>query len=171
MGGVIVLDYCLRKPQHISGVILSSPAIGKLGISPMLIQIAKLLNKVWPSMSTSTGLDISKLTHDTEFVNYTKTDPLYHRKATPRFGMEVQRTVDFIQKNANSFSIPSFLIHGTDDQIVSIEGSRQLVKNTTNPHLIYKEYKNGYHELFNDTMKQEVIKDIIDWIKGHIHKS
>lgn len=164
MGGVMVLDYCLHKPEHILGIVCTSPAIGKLGISPLLIQIAKLLNKVWPSMSTSTGLDVSKLSHDQKFIQYTKTDPLYHRKATPRFGMEVQKIVDFIQSNAGAIKLPMLLIHGTDDQIVSIEGSRQFVKNANKQHLVYKEYSNGYHELFNDTMKNEVLCDIAEWI-------
>lgn len=164
MGGVIVLDYCLHHTKHISGVICTSPAIGRLGISPVLWQLAKFLNKIWPSLSTPTGLNISKLSHDPDFIKYTKNDPLYHRKATPRFGMEVKKTVDFIQDHAAEFTLPSFFIHGTTDEIASIEGSRRFVKNTENSGLKYKEYDGGYHELFNDTMKNQVLGDIVVWL-------
>ncbi len=131
--------------DKISGVVCTSPAIGELGISPILWHIAKLLNKIWPALSMSTGLNISKLTHDQDFVEYTKSDPLYHRKATPRFGIEVEKTVNFIHKNARAFSIPIFLIHGTSDEIVSIAGSRKIVSNSNNPHMEYKEYEGEYH--------------------------
>lgn len=199
MGGVIVLDYCLKELVgegkkgnmvdrenkgnkgnvdvgvvgekenvhdyvNISGMVCTSPAIGELGISPILWQIAKMLNKVWPSLSMSTGLNISMLTHDQDFVDYTKNDPLYHRKATPRFGMEVEKTVNFIHQNAAEFSLPMLLIHGTADEIVSIEGSRKFVSNSKNPRLQYKEYDGGYHELFNDTMKGQVMEDIVGWL-------
>jgi alpha-beta hydrolase superfamily lysophospholipase len=164
MGGVIVLDYCYYDTTNISGAVCTSPAIGQLGISPLLWQIAKLLDKVWPSVSLPTGLDFSKLSHDEDFIRYTKNDPLYHRKASPRFGMEVSKTVEFIHQNTGKFSLPMFLIHGTADEIVSIEGSRRFVQNSINPDLEYKEYNGGYHELFNDTMKQQVLNDILYWI-------
>ncbi len=153
MGAVIVLDYLLHNTSDISGVVCTSPAIGELGISPILWQLAKLLDKAAPALSMPTGLNTHKLTHDKEFVEHTKNDPLYHRRATPRFGMEVAKTVDFIQEYASGLSLPMFLIHGTADEIVSIEGSRKFVSNSKNHQLQYKEDSGGYHELFNDTMK------------------
>jgi len=170
MGGVIVLDYCLRNTENVSGVVCTSPAIGQLGISPILWQLAKLLNLVWPSLSMSTGLDISKLSHHKDFVLNTKRDPLYHRKATPRFGMEVQQTVEFIHHHAAEFSLPMFLIHGTSDEIVSLAGSQKFVGKSNSPLLKYKEYKGGYHELFNDTVKEQVLEDISNWISNQINK-
>jgi alpha-beta hydrolase superfamily lysophospholipase len=164
MGGVIVLDYCLHDTTRIHGVICTSPAIGQLGISPVLWQIAKLLDRIWPSLSFPTRLDITKLTHDNGFIRYTKNDPLYHRKASPRFGMEVKKTVDAIHQNADKILLPMFLVHGTADEIVSIEGSRTFVQNSNNSNLEYMEYEGGYHELFNDTMKEKVLGDILDWL-------
>jgi len=164
MGGVIVLDFCLHHTLNISGIVCTSPAIGQLGISPVLWQIARVLDKLWPSLSLPTGLDITKLTHDEDFIRYTKTDPLYHRKASPRFGMEVKKTVEFIHQHAHKITLPMFLIHGTDDEIASIEGSRSFVTKCNNPRLKYKEYNDGYHELFNDNMKAKVMEDIINWL-------
>ena len=164
MGGVIALDYCLHDTSHISGVVCTSPAIGELGISPILWQLAKLMDKILPALSMPTGLNIQKLSHDQDFVEYTKNDQLYHRKATPRFGIEVAKTVSFIHQKANTLLLPIFLIHGTADEIVSIEGSRSFVSNSNNPNLQYKEYPGGYHELFNDTMKEKVMEDIISWL-------
>jgi alpha-beta hydrolase superfamily lysophospholipase len=57
-----------------------------------------------------------------------------------------------------------FLVHGTADEIVSIEGSRTFVQNSNNSNLEYMEYEGGYHELFNDTMKEKVLGDILDWL-------
>jgi len=166
MGGMMVLDYCMRYNPAIAGVICTSPAIGELAISPFLWAIARLLDKILPGLVLPTGLDISKLSHDEDFVKQTGSDPLYHSKATPRFGMEVKKTVAYIHENAAIFSIPLLLVHGTADEIVSIEGSRNFAGKVNHTGFTYKEYPDGYHELFNDVMKDEVLADIQQWIKS-----
>lgn len=165
MGGALVLDYCLRVQHHIHAVLVTSPAIGKLGISPFLIGLARIMDKVWPSLVLPTGLVVPHLSRDSKFILKTQADPLYHSLSTPRFGMELLRTISYIQSNAANFALPLYLIHGTGDLIASIAGSRQFVKNV-NPGLItYKEYEGGYHELFNDLDKATVLQDMKIWLE------
>jgi len=165
MGGVIVLDHCIKSQKHISAIICSSPAIGELGISPFLISLARLINKIWPSIVLPTGLKVPHLSRDTEFIKKTKSDPLYHSKSTPRFGIEMLKTVEFVQNNVSKISLPIYLIHGTDDKIVSIEGSRRAKKLIDTSLITYKEYEDGYHELFNDLNKKVVMNDLLLWMK------
>lgn len=165
MGGVIVLDYTLRFQKYITAVICSSPAIGEIGISPFLIKLARILNGVWPSLVLPTGLIVPHLSRDNEFIRATLADPYYHSKSTPRFGMEMIETVEYIRKNASSYSLPLYLIHGTGDKIASIEGSRKFVNNLKYSKATYKEYKDGYHELFNDTNKEVVLIDLVNWLE------
>lgn len=164
MGGVIVLDYCLHEPEFVDKVICTSPAIGKLGISPVLFWIAKMLDNISPSLVLPTGLDVTKFSRVENFDKKTLADPLFHRKATPRFGMEMNKTVEFIHAHTGEFRLPLYLIHGTGDEIASIEGSRKFVRNLKYDNYTYKEYEGGYHELFNDLVKEEVLEDMVEWL-------
>jgi alpha-beta hydrolase superfamily lysophospholipase len=169
LGGVITLDYCLRNPQGLSGLICSSPAIGELGIAAILWQIARILDRIWPSCPLKTGLDISKLSRDPDVEKAAKADPLYHSKATPRFGMQVKKTVEKIHSNARDLSLPLLIVHGTDDEIASIEGSRKFFNNVTYPDKDFREYKGGFHELHNDINKEQVLTDIDQWLAQHLN--
>lgn len=168
MGACIVLDYCLRKQQHISGVIVTSPAIGKLGISPILFQLAKILDKFWPSLVFPTGLVVPHLSRDEKFIEGTLSDPLYHSRSTPRFGMELVKTLQFIRENAGKFQLPLYMIHGTDDRIASIEGSRKFINQLKYRNVEYTEYESGYHELINDLDKEKVLADLSGWLARQI---
>jgi alpha-beta hydrolase superfamily lysophospholipase len=164
MGGVIVLDFCIRRPPEVNGVMCTSPAIGELGIPRLLFFLAKILDRVWPSLVLPNGLHVPHLSRDKEFVRKTKADPLYHTRSTPRLGMELLKTVEFIHENAAEFNLPLFLIHGDDDRIASVEGSRKFIRHMKHSGVSHKEYKGGYHELFNDLDKKTVLNDLVAWL-------
>ncbi|MFC1650756.1 alpha/beta hydrolase [Candidatus Latescibacterota bacterium] len=167
LGGVTVLDYCIRNPKNIRGIICSAPAIGEINISPFLWTVARFLNQVWPSIPISTGLDMSKTSRDSAEVQATLNDPYMHGKGTPRLAMQLNETVDWIHSHANEFSLPLLILHGTKDEFASIEGSRKFINNVAYHDAELKEYDGGYHELFRDTIKQQVFNDIEEWLSQH----
>ena len=164
MGAIIALDYCIRHQPDFAGVICTSPAIGKLGIPPFLFRLAKVLDKTWPSLVLPNRLVVPHLSRDADFIKRTQADPLYHTLSSPRFGMEMLKTIDFVHANASSFKLPFYLIHGQDDKIASIEGSRRFKANLSHPDVIFKTYEGGYHELFNDLDKETVLNDLKEWL-------
>ena len=168
LGGVIVLDFSIRKPPGIKGIICSAPAIGHINVAPILWTIARILDRIWPTLSIATGLDLSKISRDVDVVQTTKDDPLVHGKATPRLAMQLNETVDWVHTHANKLAIPLLVLHGTEDELASIEGSRRFFHNVQYEDSEMKEYDGGYHELFNDTIKDEVFIDIEQWLARHL---
>ena len=67
LGGIIVLDYALRSPDDLQGVVAIAPAIGNLGISPAKRALARVISRVRPSFSLGTGLDASAISRDPEW--------------------------------------------------------------------------------------------------------
>ncbi len=171
VGGIIALDYCLHRPKGIKGVICTSPAIGKIGVPEILWKIGRIFDRIWPNCPFSTGLEISKLSRDPFIIEETKTDPLYHRKATPRLGMQIELTVDWIHAHAGDFCFPLLILHGTEDEIAFIEGSRKFISNVTYPDAHLQEYEGGYHELYNDIIKDQVLEDIEHWLSDHMKQT
>jgi alpha-beta hydrolase superfamily lysophospholipase len=168
IGGVIVLDYCLRNPGGISGVICSAPVIGEIGISAFLLMLARVLDRVWPTLSLSTGLDISKLSRDPAVEREARADPLYHSRGTPRLGMEIERTVEWVHAHAGEISLPLLIVHGTDDVLSPIGGSRKFIRKVTYPDARLQEYEGGFHELCHDIIKEQVLADIESWLARHL---
>jgi pimeloyl-ACP methyl ester carboxylesterase len=57
---------------------------------------------------------------------------------------------------------PVLVLHGTDDRIVIVEGSRQLLSKYKNIEL--KEYVGSGHWLFEENMP--ILEDMTEWLKG-----
>jgi alpha-beta hydrolase superfamily lysophospholipase len=59
---------------------------------------------------------------------------------------------------------PLLILHGTNDGIGNVNGSKSLHKRAQSKDKTLKLYKNLYHELLNEPEKDQVIQDILSWI-------
>ena len=149
-------------------MIASSPAIGKTGVPPILWVLARILNRIWPRFSLDIRLDISNLSRDPAVLEALKNDSLFHTRGTARLGMEVRHIVKWIHAHSGELRLPLLIVHGTDDEIVSPDGSREYFQNVTFSDKELREYEGGYHELYNDIIKEQVLADTEQWLKRHL---
>ncbi len=168
MGGVIVLDYCLRKQPQLEGLICLAPAIGDLGVPAALWFIARSLERFWPRFSLGTQLQLKYISRDPDVLRNALNDPLCSRKASARLGMQFKQTIEWIQAHAGDISLPLLIVHGTADRIANPEGSRRFIRNVNFPDAELKEYEGGYHELHNDIIKEQVLADLEQWLARHL---
>lgn len=168
MGGVIVLDYCLRKQPQLEGLICSAPAIGDIGVPAALWFLAKILDRLWPRFSLGTQLQLKYISRDPDLLRETLNDPLCSRKASARFGMQIKQTVEWIQAHADDICLPLFMVHGTADRIADPEGSRKFIRNISYPDAELREYDGGYHELHNDIIKEQLLTNLEQWLEKHL---
>ncbi len=169
LGGLKTLDYLLHHGnENIQGYICSAPAIGKVGISPVLLALSKVLTNVTPRLSLDTGMDHSAISRDSRWLELTGVDKLYHSRGTPRLAMEVIKAAEWVQSNTDKLNYPILAIHGTADKICDIGGTRQFMSNTTQNDKTTLEYEGGYHELFNDIERERVLSDVENWIAARL---
>jgi alpha-beta hydrolase superfamily lysophospholipase len=64
--------------------------------------------------------------------------------------------------HASELRIPTLLMHGSDDQICSPEGSREFASKSDKVE--FKLWEGGYHELHNEPFRDEVFQYILNWI-------
>ncbi len=168
MGGNIVLNYMLRKKPNVKAVITSAPWI-KLGFEPpaFLIALGKLTRRIMPSFSQDNGIDVTKLSRDQNVGEVYSKDELVHTKITSATGIGIMEAAEWLLKNATKVQLPLLMMHGTKDQIISIEGSRQFV-NKSSGDITFKEWQGGYHEIHNETNKEDVFQYTLDWINSKI---
>ena len=167
MGGNVVINYTLRKKHNLKGVIVTSPFL-KLAFQPpqWKMSLGKLLQKIAPSITLGNELDANHVSRDVIEVEKYLDDPLVHDKISPNYSLTILETGEWAINNAQSLKTPMFIAHGTDDKIIACEGSSEFAEKTDLASL--KLYENGYHELHNDLCKEELFKDIINWLNFNI---
>lgn len=165
MGGCIVLNYIIRHPDPLNGVIASAPAVGALDIPPILLLLSRVLEKLLPKLSVATGLDATGVSRNPEVVAAYQNDPLVHGKGSPRFAMELKRTAEWVQANAGRIQLPLLMVHGSHDRLVNVANSRTFFTSLTQPDKKLLVYEGGYHELHNDVGYEQALADIEGWLR------
>ena len=163
LGGGIVLNYLLRRDPKVKGAIVTSPFL-RLAFEPPKIKlfIASVMKNLLPGLIQPSGLNTSHLSHDIEVVEKYKNDPLVHGKISVSLFAESVVAAKYSLKHASELKVPTLILHGSDDMILSPEGSREFAAKTSMAEL--KIWEGGYHELHNEPFKDEVFKYIMDWI-------
>ena len=163
LGGGIVLNYLLRRNPKVKGAIVTSPFL-RLAFEPPKIKlfIASVMKNLLPGLIQPSGLNTSHLSHDIEVVEKYKNDPLVHGKISVSLFAESVAAAKYSLTHASELKVPTLILHGSDDMILSPEGSREFAAKTSMAEL--KIWEGGYHELHNEPFKDEVFKYIMDWI-------
>ncbi len=167
LGGVIVLDYLLKRNPRIKGSVITSPTL-RLAFEPAKTKLvlASVMKNISPGLTQLTGLPVNYLSHDKEVVENYKNDPLVHGKMSVSLFHGFMSAADYSLVHASELKLPLLLIHGREDKICSLEGSRIFASKTEMAEL--KIWDGGYHELHNEPFKEEVFKYILNWINSRL---
>jgi len=168
LGGLIVLEYALHYPDGLRGVIASAPLLGQAGVSPILIALARVLSRIAPKFSLSTGLDATTLSRDPAVVQAYTSDPLVHSLATPRLSTEITAAQQWTLAHAGEWRLPLLLFFGTADRLVPPANTRAFFDAIpfADKHKI--EYEGAYHEVHNDIIHAQVMADVEQWVETHL---
>jgi acylglycerol lipase len=166
MGGLIALYYSLtKKPQNIKGLVCTSPGLKPGYPVPAWKTFAgNLLYNLAPKFSMENGLPLDGLSHDKAVVSAYKADKLNHPLLSARMGMDLIRNGLMVSERAAEMTLPLLLMVGSDDQLVDSKAVIEFA-GKSGPNTTLKVWEGGYHELHNETFKEDVLKTITDWIK------
>ena len=168
LGGLVALEYALRHPEGIRGVIAAAPPLGRLGVPAPLLALGRVLSRMWPRFSLRTGMDLSGLARDPMVAAALLDDPLFHRMGTARLSTEVVAAIARVQAEAERFPLPLLLLHGSADRMVPPDGSRAFMARVRHPDRELREYPEAYHVLFADLDRDRVLNDLEQWIAARL---
>ncbi len=168
LGGLVVLDYALRHPEGLAGVITAAPPLGKVGVPPVLMALGRVMSRIWPRFSLEVGMDLSGLARDPKVVEAVLADPLFHRRGTARLSTEVTAAISRVHAGAASLSVPLLILHGSADRMVPPDGSREFFGKVRFPDRELRELPGAYHGLFADIGYQEVLENLERWIDDRL---
>lgn len=165
MGGNLVLNYALRRRPSLAGVIATSPWLRLAEPPPKwLVQLLSLAARVAPALSQGNQIDPSALSRDPAVGAAYLADPLVHNRISVGLFTSVRTAGYWALEEANSFPTPLLLLHGGADRVTAAKGSREF--NNSAPDSTLKTWPKGAHELHNDTIKDEALEVIVNWLQA-----
>ena len=165
LGGNLVLNHALRRKPAIAGVIATSPAIRVASPLPASqVALARVMNKVRPSLQMANGLALEGLARDPEVIRAYTGDPLVHNKISVRLALGMLEGGDWALAHAAEFPLPLLLVHGTQDTITSVKASQEFAAKVPGERCTLKLWEGFYHETHNEPEKAEVLRFMIDWL-------
>jgi alpha-beta hydrolase superfamily lysophospholipase len=168
MGGLLALNYAIRSPEGLFGVIASAPLLSQPNVAPWMTFAAGALSRIKPDFSFDTGVKPETISRDPAEVKRYRDDPYVHGRASARLGTEVPTAQTWTQAHAGELRIPLLLYHGTDDPLVPIAGSRTFFANVKVADKEWIEWPGGYHESHNDLHRGEVFTAVLNWLERHV---
>ena len=167
-GGNIVARFALDNQIRLDGFILSAPLLKRMpDLNDFVLGALKVVNIVAPhaQMVDLPDKDFSK---DLSVVRDMAADPLInHGKIPARTGVEIIKNTEYIEDNRNVVNIPFLVLHGENDLINNIEGSREFFEGTKDiPGKELKTYPGLYHDIFHEPEQAQVQEDIIRWLNA-----
>ena len=171
MGGMVLARYAETRRLDARGLVFSSPFLGmNPDVPPVLLKLASLLSVIAPWLPVG-QVDNTGLSRDPEAVRAADNDPLtFHGKVAARTGAEFHRTIQLCDREYNRIQTPSLVFHGTQDRVVPPAGSQKLHDGLGAADKTVKYYEGGYHELWNDTCRAQVLDDVVDWLEKRLGK-
>ena len=167
LGGLITAASYLRDPRGAVGVILSSPAL-LVGVNEpgWLKAVGRVLARVAPGLPL-TVLPTGGLSRVAEEVSaYEADDQMYHGKVPVLTAISMLKVSEGLWAKVPGWTLPTLTVHGDADQLTDVNGSRRFHKEISSADNTYVEVPGGYHELFNDTVREEMTGKLIEWLKA-----
>lgn len=165
MGGGIVFAYGVEHPDDYAAMVLSGPAVhAQDGVSPIMIGVAKIAGSVLPGLPVE-QLPTEAVSRDPEVVAAYMADPLVHHGKLPAgIAKALLRIGETMPQRAAAITAPLLVVHGGEDKLIPVDGSRRLIECVGSSDVNLKVYPELYHEVFNEPERGVVLDDVVSWI-------
>ena len=169
LGGLISAAFAIDHPDGLDGLILSSPFL-RLGFEvPATRRFgARMLSVVWPGRDIGNTLRAEELSHEADVVEAYTTDPLVHHRAPARWAAETLAAQDAILACAPRLELPLLVLYGDGDVVADPAAGREFAEAAGSADKTVRGYEGFYHELFNETGREQVFADLADWLGARV---
>ncbi len=166
MGGLIAALYRVDHPARpISATVLSGPlAQVAVEVPGWKATLGNVLAGVLPRLRMATGLDTKLLSHNAEVVRAYEEDPLVYGQVSARWFVSMHAALERLHRDAGQITGPVLIAFGEEDGLCHPDGARRLYDELATEDKKLIAYPGLYHEIFNETSRQEVYDDVVQWL-------
>jgi len=171
MGGALALDY-MKDSSAVDGLILLAPALNvnsaqlfRLGNLPLLPYL--LFARRHPVISL-VGKRLEESSRDSQWIAERRADPLAYKKVSFGYLGDIKALVkDWRTQIAPRVHVPTLIIQGEEDRIVSRKECRELPKFLGTPDKTFKTYPDVRHTTLWDPETPVILGAVRQWIEAH----
>ncbi|MFI9766657.1 lysophospholipase [Streptomyces sp. NPDC052415] len=156
MGGLIAARFAQRHGDELTALVLSGPVIGDWPLPRRLLALDEI-----PDTPISPGA----LSRDPGVGSSYAQDPLVWHGPMKRPTVEAfVRTLQTVARGGDVGPLPLLWLHGAEDRLVPLAGSRSGVQELCGERLTERVYPGARHEVFHETNKAEVLDDLVRFL-------
>jgi alpha-beta hydrolase superfamily lysophospholipase len=156
MGGMIAARSAQRFGHELAGLVLSGPALGRLDAVEQLLAQPQIPN---------TPIDPAVLSRDPAVGEAYANDPLVYHGPFKRATVQAMRAVlSAIDAGPGFGALPTLWVHGSDDQLVPLAGTRAGLAKLRGSDFTERIYAGARHEVFNETNRDEVLSEVCSFM-------
>lgn len=172
MGGLVVAralqDRRDRLPA-LQGAVLASPFLRvKMPLPAWKTAAGRLLSRCVPWFRLPADVDVATLSRDPEVGRAYLADPLVEKGATARWYTEAMQAQQDAFALAARLDLPLLLMHGEDDGLVDVEGTKRLHAECASRDKELRLWPGARHELFNESNKEDVRAHVLGWLERRL---
>lgn len=165
LGGLLSLRYVLHRPDAFAALAVSSPFLHPAADVPWLREaVANATSHLAPTLLTKSPVDARGLSHDPAIVEAYIADPLVFKTINARWFFQVREAQEEVLERAGEIRLPVLLLLGSADPIAQPERGRQVFERLGSQDKTLKVYDGFLHEVFNETGRERVIGDLVEWL-------
>ncbi|MEU1275144.1 lysophospholipase [Streptomyces sp. NPDC005799] len=160
MGGLIAARYAQRYGDALAALVLSGPVIGAWELPGRLLALDEI---------PDTPISPAALSRDPAVGAAYAADPLVWHGPMKRPTVEAfARTLERVSEGGDVGRLPVLWLHGDDDRLVPLAGSRVGVERLSGGDLTERVFPGARHEVFHETNKAEVFAELVRFLDGVI---
>ncbi|MET8975587.1 lysophospholipase [Streptomyces sp. NPDC004539] len=158
MGGLIAARLAQRRTADLAALVLSGPVIGDWALPGRLLAYDEI-----PDVPVGPAA----LSRDPAVGAAYAADPLVWHGAMKRPTLEAfARTLGTVARAGDVGRLPVLWLHGEEDRLVPLAGSRPGVEALSGGVLTSRVYPGARHEVFAETNRAEVFGDLTRFLDG-----
>ena len=93
-------------------------------------------------------------------------DPLLASEKQPAKTMQqLILAAAYLKNGMSKITMPILILHGTADNVTKPSGSESFYRQVSSQDKTLRLYDGHYHDLLNDSDREIVIEDILEWLK------
>jgi alpha-beta hydrolase superfamily lysophospholipase len=166
-GGVVSCVYTLEHQEELTGFVCEDFAF-KVPAPEVALSVFKGLSHVAPHAHLF-KLKNEDFSRDPAAVKMMNEDPLITGESQPLQTLaEMVRADERLEREFPLITLPVLILHGTLDKITKPSGSQFFYDTAGSTDKTLKLYEGHFHDLLNDTGKEQVMADIQSWIDARI---
>lgn len=165
LGGLLSLRYVLDRPEAFKALAASSPYLHLAKDVHFLKEaVATAASHLAPTLLTKSPIEAKALSHDPAMVQAYIDDPLVFKTFNARWFFEARQAQEEVLMRAEEIRLPVLLLLGSADPIAEPERGREVFDRIGSADKTLKVYDGYLHEVFNETGRERVIWDLVEWL-------